>query len=157
MDPQIAEVYGSPNWAARKYAEFINEYVAHGDEFGLHPHDYRWDTSLDSWIVDHGNQAWVNYCVETAFAAFREAFGRNCDSFRFGDRWMNDETIASVEALGARFDLTLEPGRSAAPASFPDKPFTGSLPDYTDVPRTAYQRSTSDYAKADPVAPTVFG
>ncbi len=150
MDPQVAKVYGSAAWVATYYAKFMDDYVAAGDELGLHTHAYRWDEALDSWVVDHGNQPWIHFCVQTSFTAFYQAFGRQCDSFRFGDRWMNNETIALVESLGARFDLTLEPGQAAALAGFPDKPFTGSLPDYTGVPRAPFQRSERDYRKPDP-------
>jgi hypothetical protein len=85
-----------------------------------------------------------------SFEAFQESFGRACDSFRFGDRWMNDETLKLIESLGTRFDLTLEPGRTAVLASFPDKPFTGSLPDYSNVPHTPFRPSRQDFRKSDP-------
>jgi len=150
IDPQIAEVYGDPAWVRKRYRNFIDENIAAGDEIGLHPHDYRWDLAANSWVVDHGNQAWIDLCVRMSFDVFHQSFGRVCDSFRFGDRWMNDETLRLIESLGARFDLTLEPGRTAALASFPNKPFTGSLPDYSNVPYTPFRPSRQDFRKSDP-------
>jgi len=149
MDPQVEEVYGAPAWAVTHYAKFVDDCVANGDELGLHPHDYRWEPKADNWIIDHGNQPWIDHCVRMAFATFREAFGKDCDSFRFGDRWMNDQTLALVESLGARFDLTLEPGRLSKLATYPDKPFSGSLPDYAGVPRSPFRPSKLDFRKPD--------
>jgi hypothetical protein len=147
MDPQIADVYGSPAWATTHYATFVDDCAANGDEIGLHPHDYRWEPQANNWIVDHGNQPWINHCVKMAFDTFREVFDRACDSFRFGDRWMNNETLTLVESHGSRFDLTLEPGRPGQLATHPDKPFSGALPDYTDVPRSPFRPSKLDFRK----------
>ncbi len=149
MDPQIAETYGSSLWGTRQYAEFLQDCTEQGDMVGLHTHAYRWDKNLDSWVIDHGNQRWVEHCVRTAFQSFEAAFGYCCESFRFGDHWLNDQTVRLVENFGARFDLTLEPGQMSQPTAHPGNPFTGSLPDLTGVPRFPYRPSAADFRKPD--------
>ncbi len=144
MDPQITRVYGSASWAAARYRRLIEEIEAAGDEVGLHTHAWAWDEKSLRWIQDFGNQPWVAHCVRSSFEAFRQSFNRPCLSFRFGDHWMNDATLELVSELGARFDLTLEPGRKGG--SIPE-PFTGSLPDYTQVPRRPYYPSRLDFRK----------
>jgi hypothetical protein len=149
MDPQIADVYGSPDWAARRYDSAVCAASAEGDEFGLHQHAFRWNTTSANWVCDHGNQAWVEHCVKMGFTAFAGHFARPCPSFRFGDRWMNNETLHLVERLGARADLTLEPGMPAVRALVAHESHTGWLPDYSEVPHGIYRPRRDDYRRRD--------
>ncbi|HYH85495.1 MAG TPA: hypothetical protein VEX60_08430 [Pyrinomonadaceae bacterium] len=147
MDPQVALVYGSHAWAARRYAGLFAALESEGDEIGLHAHAWRWDESCERWVADYADQEWVSHCVRSSFESFEEAFGRMCASFRFGDHWMNDETLDLVERLGARFDLTVEPRRTAEPDIPPGENFTGSFLDYLNVPRAPYRPSRADFRK----------
>ncbi|MBV8855370.1 MAG: hypothetical protein JOZ02_00280 [Acidobacteria bacterium] len=149
MDPQIERVYGSPGWAAERYGELVARLERAGDEFGLHTHAWRWDEGLGCWVTDHGSRQWVEHCVRTAFDAFRKAFGRPCVSFRFGDHWMNNETLDLLESLGVRFELTVEPGRIPRPYPW-DKSPDGWLPDYVRVPRRPYRPSRRDFRTHGP-------
>lgn len=142
MDPQIAQTYGSAGWGATHYASLIKELRRAGDAFGLHTHAWRWNETSSEWIGDLADQEWVDRCVRMSFRSFRESFDEACLYFRFGDRWMNNATYALVEKLGARFDLTLEPGLSGG---LLDKPLTGSLSDLAGVPRHPYRPSKSDF------------
>jgi hypothetical protein len=144
MDPQIARVYDSPSWVAGRYDRLIQHLKSAGDNLGLHLHPWRWDAGLRTWVQDFQNQQWVDHCLQVAFKAFEESIGTPCRSFRFGDRWMNNATLCLLERLGARFDLTLEPGQLGG--ELPE-PFTGSLPDYTDIPQQPYRPSRSDFSK----------
>jgi len=151
MDPQVAECYGSPAWAVTRYAEYLEDLRKNEDEIGLHTHAWRWDGGRKTWVIDHGDQSWVNHCVEMSFQAFRSAVGHDCRSFRFGDSWMNDETLELVERLGARFDLTPEPGRGGRPILRKNQKnvelTTGVRPDHRRAPFTPYQPSKSDYRR----------
>src|SRR6266403_1935622 len=145
MDPQVEYVYGSASWVAIRYPRILRELQVSGDETGLHPNPWRWDEMAQEWIADFGNQPWIDHCVRQSFAAFEECFRRPCRSLRFGDRWMNDATLALAETLGARFDLTIEPGRR--PERLAER-FTGSLPDYTHAPRRPYHPSRDNFQKS---------
>jgi hypothetical protein len=150
MDPQVAEVYGSPGWGATQHRRQVDTMRAQGDEPGVHPHAYRWDEAHASWVVDHGSPPWVERCVRVALAAFRETLGAPCRVFRFGDHWMSDATVALLEAEGVHIDLTLEPGMAGQPGLVADERPTGAIPDLTAVPRRPYHPSRGDFRASDP-------
>jgi hypothetical protein len=145
MDPQIEHAYGDACWAADRYRAAINTFESAGDELGLHTHPWRWDAPLRKWIIDQADQSWVSRCVRSSFEAYRRAFGRDCRTFRFGDRWMNNETMELLESLGVKFDLTIEPGRNRSPVL--QELHTGSLPDYTAAPTWPYRPARQDFRK----------
>ena len=145
MDPQIEHTYGLPWWVVKRYAETIAELERAGDEIGLHTHGWRWNQDSNRWVIDHGDQKWIDHCLHMSFEAYEAAFGRPCFSFRFGDHWMNDETMASLEELGVKFDLTIEPGMKVKPGLVRKELHTGSLPDYTDTPTRPYRPSRRDF------------
>lgn len=147
MDPQIEHTYGLSWWVINRYGEAIKQLELAGDELGLHTHAYRWDGELHKWIVDHGDQKWIDRCLHMSFEAYQSAFGRPCLSFRFGDHWMNNETMGLLESLGVKFDLTVEPGKKATPALYIEELHTGSLPDYMTTPRWPYRPSRQDFRK----------
>ncbi len=148
-DPQMADTYGEPGWALRTYAAHIRAAQRHGDEIGVHPHAFRWD---GEWIVDHGNQPWVERCVRVTFETFERFFDRPCRSLRFGDGWTNDATLDLLETLGVRYDLTIEPGMQANSGLHPHERATGSIPDRRLVPTWPYRRARHDFRRAEPTA-----
>ncbi len=145
MDPQIERVYGSSDWVTKRYADIIAQLEKAGDELGLHTHAWRWDETLRRWIADYGDQEWINQCLRLSFDEYQNVFGRTCASFRFGDHWMNDDTMEFLEALGTQFDLTIEPGRTVTNWRSPVEAFTGSFADYVSVPRRPYKPSRQDF------------
>lgn len=147
MDPQIEQTYGLSWWVAKRYPEIIEKLELAGDEIGLHTHAWRWDSGLNQWITDNGNQKWINQCIHTSFEAYQSAFGRPCLAFRFGDHWMSNETIDLLESLGVKFEMTVEPGRKRSPGLMPGEVYTGSLPDYSTVPNWPYKPSRLDFRK----------
>lgn len=149
IDPQIQETYGSPEWPWTHYEKYVADFIREGDEIGLHPHAYRWEEKINNWIEDLGNQSWVNHCVEMGFVSFKKIFNRTCDSFRFGAYWINNETLDLVEKLGARFDLTPEPGLKVNKRPFYGQHYTAAVPSYDGVPQLPYRPSKSDFTKAD--------
>lgn len=151
MDPQIEHTYGSPTWVVTRYPELIDQLQSDGDELGLHIHAWRWDGIRRKWVADHGNQLWVEQCVRTSFDAFQRALGRPCQSFRFGDRWMNNETMSLVEELGAKFDLSIEPGHKAASGINARELSTGTLPDSRCVPLRPFRPSRTNFREPDPL------
>lgn len=112
MDAQIASTYGSASWAVTRYRSLIERIKQAGDAIGLHTHAWRWNDSLNKWTVDLASQDWIDSCLRMGFESFRKSLNERCLYFRFGDRWMNNATLSLIEKLGARFDLTLEPGQT---------------------------------------------
>jgi len=149
MDPQIERAYGSLDWGVATYARQVAEMQRHGDGIGLHTHAWRWDEAAQGWIVDHGNAPWVESCVRRSFAAFRAAFGRDCEIFRFGDGWFDAALIPLLEELGARIDLTLEPDMAAIAGVLPHERATGRIPDRRGIPLTPYRPSRTDFRRRD--------
>ncbi len=144
MDPQIAITYGSASWAVKRYDSLIREIKRAGDAIGLHAHSWRLNETRDKWIVDFADQDWINHCLVIGFEAFRQSLNETCLYFRFGDHWMNNATSRLIEKLGARFDLTLEPGQTGGHIA---EPFTGEFLDYSQVPRRPYISSRTDFRK----------
>ena len=145
MDPQVTHVYGSPDWVVTRYPHLIEALAAAGDELGLHTHAWRWDENCQEWIEDFGDQRWVDHCVRSSFEAFHTSLNRPCKSFRFGDHWTNDQTVDLLEEQGAKFDLTVEPG--ATGTLVPGESFTGTFPDYTQIPQVPYRPHKNDFRK----------
>jgi hypothetical protein len=145
MDPQVKHTYGLHGWVTKRYGDAIRMLEQSRDELGLHTHAWRWDDSLLRWVIDHGDQKWVEHCVQVSFDAFQDAFGRPCRSFRFGEHWMNNETMDLIERRGVDFELTVEPGRGSRPSISPWELHTGSFPDYTTAPSWPYRPSRQDF------------
>jgi hypothetical protein len=144
MDPQVSYTYGTPNWAVTRYGTIFSDMQQARDEIGLHTHAWRWDDAARGWISDFADQEWIEHCVRQSFEHYALCFNRPCESFRFGDRWLNQQTAEMIECLGARFNLSVEPGRK--PESLLES-FTGSLPDYSLAPRQPYHPSKTHFMR----------
>jgi len=149
LDPQIAELYGTALWPVVRYGSVLRELAAAGDEIGLHVHTWRRDPqgAEDRWVCDFTDGEWTAHCVRAAFAAFEEAFGRSCTTFRFGERWMSQAAFELLERLGARFDLSLEPGHFDYASWDLKHHFHGTFPDCRQVPTWPYRPARSDFRR----------
>jgi hypothetical protein len=152
LDPQIEESYGYADWPLRRYARFVRELKKNHDEAGLHTHAWRWDESGRTWVADHEDPKWIDHCVRLSFRTYREFFGRDTESFQFGDHWMNNETLSLIHGLGARFDLTLEPGQRPVAAIKAHEKSRGLLPDCMTALFEPYQPSLSNFLLPDPAS-----
>jgi len=140
MDRQIETVYGSAEWAARRYARQLELLREEGDEVGVHPHVVR---LVDGdWLIDHGNPDATRDVVGTSIQAYRSAFGDECRIHRAGDRMLSSEWLAMLERGGVEVDLTVEPGEPGTDTLDHGVRWTGAIPDYSDAPREPY-RSTA--------------
>lgn len=147
MDPQIADVYGTPTALASMYEPELGSLLARGDQIGLHQHTWRW---LDHWVADHGDPAWVAHCVDMGLAAYREAFGEACHVFSFGDGFMSTTVARQLDDAGVRVDLTVEPGMPAVLRDIPTEDSTGWRPNTSTAPTMAYRPSRDDFRLPDP-------
>lgn len=145
MDHQIKEVYGTSKWAAQRFDKLASELLANDDEFGLHPHTWFWDEDKNLWFENFLDPAWASYCLELSFAAYRESFGPNCKSVRFGSRWISPFAISELERLGARYDLTVEPDSDWEVT----EPHLGEAANFDSAPIFPYRPAPDDFRKAD--------
>jgi hypothetical protein len=150
MDPQIDGTYGTPAWGAITYRPELDRALARGDGLGLHVHPYRRQEGPPRWLADFGDQAWVDRCLDLGLTAFQAAWGRPCAAFRFGDGWLNDATVARLEASGVRHDLTLEPGAHLPHGLRRGAARRGLGPDLRALPREPYRPSLTDFRRPDP-------
>jgi hypothetical protein len=146
MDPNIAQVYGEPEWFATTYRDVFDAFLLQGDELGVHPHNWRWD---GQWIADH-DDAWATHCADVGLHTFRRVFGKDCRVYRHGDGYMSDALLSRIESAGVAVDLTVEPGRSALPGLHEHEPSRGLLPDTTGVPVHAYRPARGSFRVEDP-------
>ena len=153
MDRQVELGYGTATWAAEKYATQIEHLRQSGDEIGLHTHAWRWDKGASRWIIDLGNEAWVEDCTQASFEAYRNAFGEPCRAHRAGDRFVSNGLMAVLRKLDVEVDLTAEPGMRGVPMA-ESRSHTADVPDMALVPRTPYVPSITDWRRADPDVPT---
>ena len=147
LDPQIEKVYGAPTWPAETYRALFDAGRRRGDEIGIHVHAWRWHQEDGEWFADYGDQTWVEHCIQTSVGAYREVFGTTPASFRFGDSWMNNRTLALLEELGIRYDLTLEPGVKDVPGLALGERATGVGVEYVATPTEPYRPSFDDFKR----------
>lgn len=148
LDPQVAGTYGDPAWPLKHYERQVAGLLAAGDEVGVHTHAYRWAPGRGTWIVDEADPEWIDQCLGSSFQAFAGFFHRPCRVHKTGDRWLSNAAVATLEALGARVDLTLEPGVRSPLTSH--EVHTGSPIDCTHVSRRAYRPAPDDFRTPDP-------
>lgn len=150
-DQQVAETYGSVDWAFAHYRRAFETLLAAEDEVGLHVHAYRWEARAGHWVEDYGNQAWIEHCVRAGVGAFTKQFGRSPSSFSMGMDWTNQATVRLVRELNVRYDLSTVAAKEPQP--FPPRDaYTGVAPDCSRIPARPYHPSPDDFRSAAPDA-----
>jgi hypothetical protein len=150
MDPQVAEVWGTPAWAAEAYERELAELTGEGDELGVHPHSWRWRDPAGRWVSDQGDAGWVAHCAHTALDSYREAFGRPCAAYRHGDRAMTTRLARLIDDAGVQVDLTVEPGLPGTFGLIPGELTTGWIESTVTAPTYPYRPSRDDFRIPDP-------
>ncbi len=132
MDPQVEAAYGSATHVVDAHADVLEDIAARDDAVGLHVHAWRW--TEDGWLDDFADSQWFGECIDRAFAAFAQAFGRPCRLSRLGNRYLDAAAVQRLVDLGVTVDLTAEPGQIDRPdGTIPH--LRGGLPDYRRTPR----------------------
>jgi peptidoglycan/xylan/chitin deacetylase (PgdA/CDA1 family) len=118
-----------------RYPEFLERARAAGDGLGVHPHAWRWDRARATWVGDLANAGFVRECLEMAVETFRGAVGAGPELLRYGDAFLDDGVDDAAEAMGIRYDLTLEPGQPARPVpeTADGEIATAWLPDWRSI------------------------
>jgi hypothetical protein len=147
MDPQIAIAYGSPAAFIERHPELLARVRDAGDGLGVHPHAWRWDTREETWVADFADSRFVRECLELAVATFRDSVGEMPTLLRYGDSFLDQNLVATADALGIAYDLTLEPGQPARPVweTTLGELATAWQPDWRRVPRYPYHPAVDDY------------
>jgi hypothetical protein len=151
IDPQVAEVWGSPGWAAERYRDELDELHRLGDDVGLHTHVWRWDPDAGEWVIDFGDE-WGTHCLAVGLDSFEEAFGRPCRAHRAGDRALNGSMLALLADRGVEVDLTVEPDLDRSRIVQDGERSVGPLPDFHGLPREPYASSPAAFPEPDPAA-----
>ena len=149
-DPQIEAIYGDAGWGLRHYAPAWDRLRSRGDDIGLHPHRQRWSESEVSWICPDDSERWVESVLDSAVQAYRRVFDTAPSTLRFGNRFMNQRVAAHAQALGFRYDLTLEPGYPGRAGMLPEERVAGFCRNYFEIPRAPYRPSAADFLVPDP-------
>ncbi|HZP28454.1 MAG TPA: glycoside hydrolase family 99-like domain-containing protein [Acidimicrobiia bacterium] len=149
MDPQVETTYGTPAAFVERHPDLLARARDSGDGLGVHPHAWRWDDAAGTWVGDLADAAFVRECLELAVATFRDAVGEPPELLRYGDAFLDDAVVGAADALGIRYDLTLEPGQPPRPV--PETALgelaTAELPDWRRVPRQPYHPDPNDYRR----------
>jgi hypothetical protein len=150
MDEQIATAYGDPAVFVSRYPELLERSIAAGDGLGVHPHAWRWDAARATWVGDLADRGFVLECLERSVSTFRDAVGASPELLRYGDAYLDDALVGAAEALGIRYDVTLEPGQPPRPVpeTAEGEIATAPLPDWRRVPRRPYHPAVDDYRRA---------
>ena len=146
IDPQIAEIYGSSTWLADHYERELTELRGAGDEFGLHPHSWRWQ---GRWVSDAGDPDWVSHCIDVGLDGYRKAFGQPCRVHKHWDNFMSTAVARQLDEAGVAVDLSIVPGMPAARSLSPVEETTGWLPDTRTVPSHVYRPACDDFRLPD--------
>jgi glycosyltransferase involved in cell wall biosynthesis len=146
IDPQIAEIYGSSTWLADRYERELTELGGAGDEFGLHPHSWRWQ---GRWVSDAADPDWVSHCIDVGLDGYRKTFGQPCRVHKHGDNFMSTAVARQLDEAGVAVDLSIVPGMPAARSLSPMEETTGWLPDTRTVPSHVYRPARDDFRLPD--------
>lgn len=146
FDPQIAKIWGRPTWIADAFPDLLEMVSDRRDYIGIHLHLWRWNPTRQHWFSDLSDPAWLDECLRTSIETFQQVFGHRPEALRFGDRWLNQQAVDQMQALGIRYDLTIEPGYPHEPI-FDDPWATAPLPDYRHAPRAPYRPARGDYLR----------
>jgi hypothetical protein len=149
IDPQIESCYGDAAYALGAFEDRFTALRANGDVVGVHPHSFRFDAAAGRWRSDYADADWAQHCQTMAFEAFHARTGEACALHRYGDHFLSRDLVANAERLGARVDLTAEPGLRPVRRLARGELVTGALPDYRGLPREPYRASTGDFRVPD--------
>jgi hypothetical protein len=151
MDPQIAEVYGRPDYIVAKFGEPIDQLRQKGDYFGVHSHPVRWCDERNAWIHDFADANWNMRCAKFALEAYADWCGTPAKRFRGGAGFLTNDIVEVVDQCGVTVDLTLEPVEAwssisrVVPSGVDTSPYIGVHTDCLPAPRTVYRPSHHDF------------
>jgi hypothetical protein len=149
-DLQIKMIHGDAASSLRKLEPLWKTLREQGDELGWHPHAWRWSDARGCWYNEITDFEFISKSLEIGFEGFKDAIGVSPESCRAGISFHNNDTMAKLDDLGVKTDLSANPGLRlfyARPAAGnpimegSDWGMTGVEPYYPS--RSDYQRPAS--------------
>jgi hypothetical protein len=145
-DSQIKMIYGNAAWAIEHFKAIIDKLQESRDEVGWHAHTWRWSENNCSWYQEINDEEWIESCYETGFKDFRKAVGAPPFSFRAGWCFHNNISIAMLDKLGIRVDLSAMPGiRNSGTRNTRDGSLYCGFSNWERTPTHPYHPSKKDY------------
>jgi hypothetical protein len=150
-DPQIAEVYGRPDYVLATYPQRMAHLEAKGDYFGVHAHPIRWCAARRAWIHDFGDAAWHAHVTRFSLEAYAGWAGSPAQRFRSGAGFLTNEIVEVLDRWGVQVELSLEPvagwglGSSNVPTAVDTSPLVGTYTDCRAAPRLPFHPAHHDF------------
>jgi hypothetical protein len=135
-DDSVAALTGKVSGLLESLDNFIARRTAKLDEFGLHPHLYRFIG--DAWISETDPNAQKEQ-IERAAIAWKNFFGSTPRLSRMGESVMNNTIADTLSMLGVEVDSTALANRKRFDSGFQF--------DWTGTPLTPYIPSKEDYRR----------
>ncbi|MFC1747408.1 hypothetical protein ACFL2V_01230 [Pseudomonadota bacterium] len=133
-DDSVAKASGDPSGLLKALSAFIDRRSSKGDEFGLHPHLYRFNKGKWESETDPEKQ---KSQIERAAIAWKSFFGVGPKLSRMGEALMNDTVAHCLNRIGVEADASALSGRKRFDSGFQF--------DWLDTPSTPYCPSAEDY------------
>ncbi|WP_411819224.1 hypothetical protein ABFZ85_09705 [Hyphococcus formosus] len=146
MDGHIEKLYGSRHAIADRYQSELEAAAAAGDEIGMHVHVME-KPEGGVWRANYADRARTEDEIEKSVEAYEAFFGRKPRSARMGDMWAQGYCAEKFEALGIRYDLSLESGLRAQGFGrlYPGTNSKGVRQSLLAMPVMPYQPSRSEF------------
>ena len=140
-DAAIAQGFGDPGWALRRWQPQIVAAIDRGDEVGVHPHLWRWSDPLKTFVSDAANDAWKALSIRTAADTFQREIGVPVRTSQMGDGYFDPPILRALVDGGFTVDLTIEPGGKPRTHMVHTEFVTGTMPDRRRTPHRPFRPS----------------
>lgn len=153
MDPQIEQVYGRPDAAARAFPRRLSVLRSCGDSFGVHMHPLRRSQEHARWVHDFRDRAWLRECTHASLDAFERWEGRPARLFRSGAGFLNEDIVDVLDERGVEYELSLEPvthwkqRAEEVGTGIDSAPTIGDFIDCEHVPMTPYRPARGNFQR----------
>lgn len=146
VDHQVESLCGSYDYVLTKNRSFLTELEDAGDEISWHPHFWKYDQSIGQWYQEYWDVPFQVEMLKTAYAAFQKQFPGRAKTVRMGWSFHNNQTFATMEALGVQVDYGAIPGLKVLPKH--DKVRSSNFYDSSLCEDEPFYPARTDYRRA---------
>ncbi len=146
VDHQVKQIHGSYNHVLATNTDFLLELEKNGDELAWHPHFWCFDEERNVWYQNHADIEWQVKMLSEAHAAFQEILPGRPATVRTGWAYHNNRTMAELDRLGIKVELSGLPGLQILPQEN-STPLSNFF-DWSNTPDYPFHPSTVDYRRA---------